>query len=310
MVRAHHGEHRLRVALIAQHPVPHDRVLAHDGQFLRIQAPGLVEDRDRGAGLADVVQEGRLRELLAIGLPQPEMLGEPGREAGHQQAVLMRGVVEAPDHVEPGAHVGPAHGPLDQVRAGRDQAGLDRAARAAEIEDARQGRVRLRDLLRDRGQDGSVAQARIRTRLSLRRLGEARQGADQKPVGLVRPEGPGGAESLGLSVAAGRVLVQQADERRPAAGETVEMPPEAGDRRRGREGDVADHRPDRGGIGPEAVLTGIEQVDDQRQAQRAQAAGETLATGGRVRQQEEIVHRNPRRRPPPICSATNSVRRS
>ena len=104
-MRAHRCEHLGRIALPAQHLLPSVRMGPHDGPLLVVEAPGFVEDREGDPGFSDVVQECRLRHALAIGAAKAELFGKPRRQTCNEQTMLMGGIVELPDDIEPRAHV-------------------------------------------------------------------------------------------------------------------------------------------------------------------------------------------------------------
>ena len=76
-------------------------MLAHLFHFFRRQRDGLVEDRHRDEGLADIVQQRRAGETTLVVLAHAEMLGEGDGKPGDEQAVAIGVGVMAADRRQP-----------------------------------------------------------------------------------------------------------------------------------------------------------------------------------------------------------------
>ena len=88
---------------ILQQFMPDDRVALHDLLFDRVEASGLVEDRQGNAGLSDVMQGCRHSEPLDVRIGEPEVQREADRHACYQQAMLERSFVIPANVVQPRA---------------------------------------------------------------------------------------------------------------------------------------------------------------------------------------------------------------
>src|SRR3954453_13654379 len=69
--------------------------------FLGVEASRLVQDRQRDACLADVVEGRRYSEPRDIAAGEADIQPEGDRNTGHKQAMLKRALVIAPPLVEP-----------------------------------------------------------------------------------------------------------------------------------------------------------------------------------------------------------------
>ena len=70
----HHVEHFRRQRRCLQGVGPELRMVPHHDELVLIERTGLLQDAERNAGLADVVQESRGRQTDPVALTDPEML--------------------------------------------------------------------------------------------------------------------------------------------------------------------------------------------------------------------------------------------
>ena len=102
MVVQHHVEHfRRKAALRRKRVIAAARMLAQHGHLLGRQLAGLVEERDRNEGLADIVQQRGAGQAALVVLAHAEMLGERHRKAGDEQAMAIAVGVMAADGGQP-----------------------------------------------------------------------------------------------------------------------------------------------------------------------------------------------------------------
>ncbi|GJD69104.1 hypothetical protein MMMDOFMJ_2030 [Methylobacterium gnaphalii] len=114
--------------------VTNSSVRAHDAQLVLVEATRLVQDRQRDPRLADVVDQRRTHQMLPIRLREAEMQRERCRQARHQQAMLVGGIVEAPDEVEPADQTARRDCRQDRVDARLEGLGVERLVGARGIE--------------------------------------------------------------------------------------------------------------------------------------------------------------------------------
>ncbi len=277
MVGTHDRQHLRAEALAGEHAVALVGMPAHDRHLVRVEAARLVEDRRGDVDLADVVQQRRLGEAVGFEVAEAEAAGEGGGEPGHEEAVLVGGVVEALHRPDPVADAGLAHRAADEVGPGIDGGLGDRPLvdEEAAVEAPRR-----------------VAGAHGAERHGPGLVGEGADGVAQAGNVERRAEGPGSPERDPEQARTRAVLVHQDDEGRAPAGAADEAA-HPRDRLRAEIVDVGDEgvgRPGRGLVAVEVVDLAIDPAGEVPR----EILGEAAAAAGVVRDQQDPVHRGAR----------------
>jgi hypothetical protein len=248
-----------------------------DPAFTVLQPSGLVQDRERNARLADVVQQRRLGQAFAIDPRQAEMLGEARGEAGDDQAVLVGHVIELPDDLEPRPHAGLPQRVLDQAGSAGDEGGIQALACPPESEDPRHGEPCALDLGCE----------------SCRRCPGRRGGGKRKHSGdplceMSDRDRVGRLQCCRLGVAARAALVQDAEVGLLQALQRVQMAAQGRDWLGLLERHLADDHAHARAVESRWGLVGIEHVHGLARPKVDEAPGEAARAGWGIGQEQDL----------------------